>query len=529
MTKNTLILSFIIFCSFPISTYSEIIPKSENMLPYPSFIERKPGVATLIDTSVPGNSVNLTIEAGKNTTLITRMFFERISELSQNYPVSETVGKSGLPVVFMFDYSYPEVLGPDAYKNYAEQGYRLTISPDGIFCRAMSSAGLVNGMASLIQLLYSDGRAVLAESCEIIDRPVFRDRYVSEYFFPNESFFDWMMKNKLNGFASSYRALKWERLGENDLAGLRRVGEYIRTNGTLKYMVQLHLGGRGGKILDAGNRHDRSVLLENIKKILEISSASHIMIAYDDIVPVLQPMEKAMFDSPAEAHISIVEEVYEVVKSLKPNVVVSFCTPYYRGLQHHSWRNLKINNEGKKYLRAVKEKLRAEIPIVWTGPLTESKKITIKDVEVYKSLIGADKELFYWDNTWHYYQPLRSFHSDYFDGFENYTYNAGALLFINAMTPIGKFFASTASNYYWNPDAFNPVTTRKAAVGQYMGYDAIDISEEFFSIRGAGTWDSFIQKGKLGEAYNIMERLRRVSASKEIPEYCLSYIKNAMN
>ena len=55
-----------------------------------------------------------------------------------------------------------------------------------------------------------------------------------------------MMTYKLNGFAACYPGMRWTGLSDGKRKGLRRIGEYIDAYGTMDFMVQFHIGGRGG-------------------------------------------------------------------------------------------------------------------------------------------------------------------------------------------------------------------------------------------------------------------------------------------
>ena len=109
-----------------------------------------------------------------------------------------------------------------------------------------------------------------------------------------------------------------------------------------------------------------------------------------------------------------------------------------------------------------------DVRIVWTGPVTESRRIVQEDLDHYLGLIRKDRKLFYWDNTWHYHQPLRNFHAKYLPNFVNHCADRTAYVNINGTRPIGRFFSVTANDYYWNPARLIPSIRAATTVAQFM-------------------------------------------------------------
>ena len=402
------------------------------------------------------------------------------------------------------------------------QGYLLEIRPAGVLCAGKDNAGLVNGLASFLQLVHvKDGRWVV-RGASIVDSPTFTTRYTAEYSLGFADFFDWMMLYKYNGFASCYPAMDWRGLSEGHKKAMAVIKDYIDTYQTMTYMVEFHIGGRRHRAMDCGDPADVEQLLKTVTETLERSGARHIMLCYDDVRPKLQPREKERFKTPADAHGAVADRVYRRVQKIRPGAVVSFCTPYYQGFQHKRWRaGSELREVGLRYLKGTRT-WNPNLRIVWTGPVTESLSITQKDIDLYRAEIGPDRPLFYWDNTWHYHQPLRSFYATYVKDFVHQCADRTSYVNINGTKPIGRFFAATAIDYYWNPEGFDSKRSRQQAVAQFMGLPAVAVAERFYRYRGDGYFYHFSRMADLSTFGAILRDLEKVSLNAELPAYCWS-------
>jgi hypothetical protein len=166
------------------------------------------------------------------------------------------------------------------------------------------------------------------------------------------------------------------------------------------------------------------------------------------------------------------------------------CPPYYQGLQYRWWKKdlyPRLYQQAMEYVRHVPN-WPADVPFVWTGPVTESNVITSEDVDAFQKLLHG-RPLLYFDNTWHYHQPLANFHAQYPKDFVNRCAGSIAFLHINGVTPIGRYFAATVMDYYWNPNAFESKRAWHAAVGQFLSPDALPAAERFYQLRGEDYYD----------------------------------------
>jgi hypothetical protein len=388
---------------------------------------------------------------------------------------------------------------------------------------------MLNGAASLIQLMHPRMHRLVARCAEIVDWPTFQIRYTAEYHLPGEDFLKWMALYKINGFGACYRGMRWEGLDESKQGGLREIGDFIRTYDTAHFMVQFHIAGRGGAVLNIADRADVERLLRTIAETMALCPTQHVMICCDDVSPTLTPEEAELYEHSAQAHGVLMEYVYGTVKRLDPDCVVSFCSPWYQGFGHPKWKEgSESKAAGLEYMGYLRQWPNRDVRIVWTGPVTESRWITEQDIAAYKELIGPHRPLFYWDNTWHYHQPLRNFHAQYLPGFADQCADATSYININGTKPIGKFFSATATDYYWNPDAFDSKRSRKHAVAQFMGSDAIEAAEAFYELRGED-YGVFFERDVDLDAYGkVIEGLEKASWDTTLAEYARSVYESVV-
>lgn len=402
------------------------------------------------------------------------------------------------------------------------QGYVLDINGEGAVGIGKDRAGVVNALASFLQLVHVVDRRLVVDHARIADWPTFTIRYTSEYRMLGPEYFDWMMLYKINGFAAAYRVFDWRGLTGGQREQLRAIGGYIDRYDTLHFMAQLHLSGRAreGAIMDSRNPGHREQLFETIRELLELGNARHLWICYDDTRPELQPMEiEAGFTDPAEAHAALLEDIHAFATRLRPETVVGWVPVPYQGRHHRRWRDDAPQRDyDTAYLEVIRQWPVTNVPIVWTGPVTESRRITLEDIEDYYSRIAPEKPLSYWDNTWHYHQPLRNFHARYPEGFVEHCVDAVSYINVNCALPIGQFFTVTANDYYWNPGAFDPKGSRKHAVAQFMGPEAVEPAERFYELRGDAYWVHFAASVDLDAFEHVLEELEAASWDPAIPQ-----------
>ena len=463
-------------------------------------------------------AVSISPKPAGRRNLAERLWNKRLAAYTGQFPdVAVTPADDAVPILF-------DIATGKTADALPAQGYLLNIASDGIRCAARDERGVINGLASLLQLLHVKDGKLVARCATMKDWPTFTTRYTSEYHLPGPDFFDWMMTYKINGFAACYPGMRWTGLSDAKRKGLATIGRYVEDYGTMAFMVQFHVGGRGGcRPIDCGNEADIDRLLATIRETLTLSHAAHVMICYDDVAPELQPQEKGRWERPAQAHGDLMDRVYKAVKEQCPDTVVSFCSPHYQGRHHRRWKKTNPGlADALQYMADLKQWKNRNVRIVWTGPVTESRWIVQNDLDHYLGLIGTDRKLFYWDNTWHYHQPLRNFHAKYLPGFVDHCADRTSYVNINGTRPIGRFFSVTANDYYWNPEAFDSKRSRRHAVAQFMGPPAVAAAERLYDIRGEDYFVFFKRDVDLEKLEKAIEDLEGASLDPTLPQMCRS-------
>lgn len=505
---------------------------SGGILPTPQQAEYGEGALTVVDGPGAAWRCRVRFPADEGLAeLMQRLWHRRVDAYLAQFAAIPPEPGDAVPVASFALSTEPEATELAAAEGMAEQltalppqGYVLRITPEGAVCIGADRAGVVSGLASFLQLLHVQEDRLVARCAQVLDWPVFQIRYASEYYLPGEEYLDFAMLQKINGFGACYPGMRWSELTDGHRKGLAAIGNYIRRYGTFALMVQFHVGGRGGeRPLDCGSATDVETLLTTIRQTMELSPVQHLMICYDDVVPQLQPEESKLFERPAQAHGALMQRVYDAARAIDPATVVSFCSPYYQGRGHRRWRpeNPQLP-DALQYMADLKAWPNRDIRIVWTGPVTESKVIVEEDITQYKGMVGEDRQLCYWDNTWHYHQPLRNFHSRYPAGFVDNCADKTSYINVNGVRPIGRFFSVTANDYYWNPDAFDAGRSWRHAVAQFMGPQAVPVAEEFYKLRGDDYFAFFSRDVDLGALKDVLDRLKAASLTPELPDQCLA-------
>jgi len=520
------------WCDMPCEAARHMGPPyySGAIVPTPREVEYRDAHTLLIDG--PGGEwfYHLTIAYdGPARGLVERLVNQRLDAYKQQFPEVRETGKLGILYGIVLTVVDDERAKPylksfnaaDKAEALKPQGYVLEVNEKGVLCVGRDNAGLANGLASLLQLIHVRDGKLVVQQASIRDWPTFLVRYTSEYHLPGTDFFDWMMLYKINGFAACYPGMQWEGLTDAKREGLKVIGEYIRTYQTIHFMAEFHIGGRRSRPVDCGNPAHVDRLVQTITDTMDLTPARHIMMCYDDVRPELQPEEKQQFKRPGEAHGFVMQKVYEAVKAKDRDTIVCFCPPYYQGRQHPRWNEKNpLLDETLAYMEDIRAWKNKDIRIVWTGPVTESRSITIEDIAHYQDLIGEGRPLFYWDNTWHYHQPLRNFHARYLDGFVDYCADRTSYINVNGVKPIGKFFAVTANDYYWNPEAFDPKRARRHGVAQFMGPQAVPAAEKFYDLRGEDYFVFFSRDVDLGALKGVVAKLDEASLDRDLAQHC---------
>jgi hypothetical protein len=195
-----------------------------------------------------------------------------------------------------------------------------------------------------------------------------------------------------------------------------------------------------------------------------------------DDVPqdLVHPEDRQQFKTLAEAHIQLINRLYEHLKSLSPQNRLTVCPTTYT----NEWGN-------REYLRELGAGVNPEIPLDWTGTEVIPRAITVAQAEEWGGYIH--RKPLVWDNF-----PVNDNHPwrlilDPVRGRESGLFTVTQGLFSN---PMYQAHASliplqTVADYLWNPVAYDPPQSLKHAFTSQYGSDALSYFAPILQIYAA--------------------------------------------
>ncbi len=204
----------------------------------------------------------------------------------------------------------------------------------------------------------------------------------------------------------------------------------------------------------------------------------------DDVPPDLQnPQDKARYKTLAEAHVYVINKLYEHLKSRsQENRLVVTPTTYT-----NEWGS-------RDYIRDLGAGVNADIPIVWTGPHVVSPTITVAQAQEWSEFLHRQPLI--WDNF-----PVN-------DGIR-WRVNLGPMKGRDPHLPVAVrgFFSNpmiqphasmiplqTIAEYLWNSTAYDPEAAQRRAITEQYGSEAMKELAPFLSTYSDYWWDDNIFK-----------------------------------
>jgi hypothetical protein len=207
---------------------------------------------------------------------------------------------------------------------------------------------------------------------------------------------------------------------------------------------------------------------------------SNFALFLDDVPPDLaHPEDRARFKTLAQAHVQLINRLYDRLKSLAPNNRLTVCPTTYT----NGWGN-------RDYITELGAGVNPAVPLIWTGTETIPPAITVAQANEWGGYLR--RKPLVWDNYpvnddnpwWLNVAPLH--------GRDARLFAATQGLFSNPMIqPRASLIPlQTVADYLWNPPAYNPgLSQRHALITQY-GPDAPDILAPLLEIFRSAKDDS---------------------------------------
>ncbi len=227
--------------------------------------------------------------------------------------------------------------------------------------------------------------------------------------------------------------------------------------------------------------------LESVSKL----GISNFALFLDDVPQELvHPEDKARYKTLAEAHIYLINRLYDHLKALSPENRLTVCPTTYS----NEWGN-------RDYIRELGAGVRSEIPLDWTGTEVIPQTITTAQAEEWGGYIH--RRPLVWDNYptndnggwWLNLDPLRGRDVELFSAVQG--------LFSNPMNQAHATLIplQTVGDYLWNPRAYDPGKSQEHALVSQYGPDAPAILAPLLKMFTADQGDGLIFRSVFEEAW----------------------------
>ena len=192
-----------------------------------------------------------------------------------------------------------------------------------------------------------------------------------------------------------------------------------------------------------------------------------------DDVPqdLVHPEDQVRFRTLAQAHIYLINRLYEHLKAMSTQNRLTVCPTTYT----NEWGN-------RDYIRELGAGLKPEIPLDWTGPEVIPEKITVAQAKEWGGYL--QRKPLVWDNfptndSTPWWLNLGPVH-----GREVGLYSVTQGLFSNPMYQVHLTMIplETVADYLWNPVSYVPEQSRTHALVDLYGGDAPEFLASLFEI-----------------------------------------------
>jgi beta-N-acetylglucosaminidase len=233
----------------------------------------------------------------------------------------------------------------------------------------------------------------------------------------------------------------------------------------------------------------------------------------DDVPEDLQnPQDKIRFKTLAEAHVFLINKLYQYLKSQsQENRLVVTPTTY-------------TNNQGDPdYIREVGAGVNPDVPLIWTGPQVVSPTITVAQAQEWGALLH--RKPYIWDNfpvndgiRWRVnLGPVRGRAPDLPSAVSGFVSNP-MIQPRASMIPL-----QTVAEYLWNSTAYDPDAAERRAITDQYGKDAWRDFAPLLTTYSDYWWDENIFKPLFTEERTAIDipEIKRRNALLEATELTL--------
>ena len=350
-------------------------------------------------------------------------------------------------------------------RRLSPEKYIITVKNDGAVIEASTEKGAFRGLNTLCKLINDKS---LCEG-NVLDYPVFETRgYIEGFYGPTWehskrlSVMSLMAKYGMNTYFYApkddiYHREKWRELyPEKDLADLKILVDYAKEN---YFDFNWCIGP--GLSYKYTSVEDFNLLINKIKSIYNIGVRGFGLLL-DDIPWEFQyPEDAEKYDGIVDAHIDLINRVYDELKSFDNSIKLTVCPTQYSG------------DENGYYITKFGKGIPSDVSMFWTGQEICSRVLTVRESqELFRS---TDHKPLFWDNyPVNDCEMFQEMHLGAINGRDKELYKACEGLISNVMeyAECSKIPLMTIADYLWNPVAYNPDNSLANAHKEMLGCDA---------------------------------------------------------
>jgi hypothetical protein len=358
------------------------------------------------------------------------------------------------------------------WKDLGDEGYVLKVEPSSsrVSICAGSPAGVYYGVQTLKQLVCGSGNGAWVPECTIVDRPALAIRGIKGLWWKPGQYVEmmaWLPEHKFNFFMFCYTMypqtyVEWRKpFTAEQLAEMKRVVDYCAPR-HVRVCLSINPSISAKPTLIYASEDDLKTLLGKLKSAYDIGVRSF-AVCLDDIALDLQNDEdKTRFKNFGEAQGYFIGRLSEELGKTDPRIELIFCPTTYTTTSVSG----PIQEE---YITTIGKLVPPRVKVFWTGPVVCSPSITSADADKFGAWIG--RKPFVWDNypvndycpSRLYLGPLKNRSADLYEHISGWISNP---MF---QSEASKIPLATVADYLWNPEAYDPIRSHRAAIGRMAG------------------------------------------------------------
>ena len=286
-----------------------------------------------------------------------------------------------------------------------------------------------------------------------------------------------------------HRKLWREPYPPDQLKHMRELAATAREN-----FVDLSFAISPGLSIISSSEADFQTLTRKLESVGKLGISNFALFLDDVPQELVHPEDKARFSTLAQAHIQLINRLYDHLQSLSPKNHLMVCPTTYT----NEWGN-------RDYVRELGAGLNPDVSLDWTGTEVIPKTITVDQAQEWGGFLRRKPLL--WDNYptndgdpwWLNLDPLRGRDAGLFAATQG--------LFSNPMNQAHATLipVQTVSDYLWNPLAYDPARSQRHALISQYGSDAPTLLAPLLEIFAADQGDGLIFKSIFEETWTPVD------------------------